>query len=69
MFNARGVIAVFAICSLAAVTLGLPTHLAVPPPEKTYNYTFQNLALTWPGSFCSKKQCDSGWMSKWNGYL
>jgi hypothetical protein len=52
---------------LCLLSLCLYPHLSFL--DKKYNYTFQQLALTWPGTFCGESNfCIRDWMSNWDGY-
>lgn len=60
---------VVALAILLAASLCMPTHVALPPPQRNYRYTQQMLTLSWPGTFCDNRNCNRNWMSRWNGYV
>lgn len=58
---------IFAFIGLLSVTALCRLVHQATDPNKVFQYTQQTITLTWPGSFCGIKSCDSTWMSKWNG--
>lgn len=59
---------VLCLVLLLAVCHCRHAHESLPTSSQSFQYTYQDFALSWPASFCSHKRCNPFWMNNWDRY-